>query len=241
MTRDKLFAKPLQHLEAFEFDDKVASVFPDMIRRSVPGYGAMLSLLSVLVARAARDNSVLYDLGCSLGATTLAMASQLQARDCRIVAVDNSRSMIGRCRQHLDAARLQLPVETRCEDIRQTEINHASVVCLILTLQFLPPEERMSMIENIFSSLDEGGVLLLAEKTDFEDKLQQEFQTRSHEAFKRANGYSELEISQKRSALEKVLITETAETHEQRLKQAGFSQVFRWYQAFNFMAWAAIK
>lgn len=241
MARDEIFSKPLEKLEAFEFDDRVASVFPDMIQRSVPAYGAMLSLVSVLAAEAATDHSKIYDLGCSLGATTMAMASRISAQYCSIVAVDNSESMMARCQQNIAAAAPAIAIETRCEDIRHTEISNASVVSLILTLQFLPPAERLQMLATIYEGLQKDGVLLLAEKVGFENEAEQQFLSQSHEAFKRANGYSELEISQKRSVLENVLITETAAQHEQRLQQAGFSRVYRCFQAYNFMAWAAIK
>ena len=241
MSRDKLFANPLDQIEAFAFDDKVASVFPDMINRSVPGYGTMVSLAGVLAANAAQANSQIYDLGCSLGATTAAIASRLTSNSCRIIAVDNADSMLSRCRHNLDELGLAVPVETRCADIRDITIDNASVVCLILTLQFLPIEDRTTMISRIHDGMNPGAVLLLAEKLCFDDHLQQQFHVRGHEAFKLANGYSELEISQKRTALENVLVAETAEQHQQRLHKAGFSQVYRWYQAFNFVAWAAIK
>ena len=241
MSRDKLFSSRLDQVEAFAFDDKVAAVFPDMINRSVPGYGTMVSLAGVLAANAAQANSQIFDLGCSLGATTAAIASRLSIDSCRIVAIDNSESMLSRCQQNLDDLGVTIPVETRCADIRDITIDNASVVCLILTLQFLPVEDRAPMITRIYDGMNPGAVLLLAEKLRFDDNQQQQFQTRGHEAFKRANGYSELEISQKRTALENVLVAETAEQHQQRLVKAGFSQVHRWYQAFNFVAWAAIK
>lgn len=241
MSRDKLFANPLDQIDAFAFDDKVASVFPDMISRSVPGYGAMVSLIGVLAANAAQPDSRLYDLGCSLGATTAAIASRLTTGSCRIIAIDNSDSMLSRCRQNLDQLGLSVPVETRCMDIRDIDIDNASVVTLVLTLQFLPVADRLAMINKIYNGMNRGAVLLLAEKICFDDDAQQQFHTQSHEAFKLANGYSEMEISQKRSALEDVLVAETADQHQQRLHQAGFSQVHRWYQAFNFMSWAAVK
>ncbi|MDX1458235.1 MAG: carboxy-S-adenosyl-L-methionine synthase CmoA, partial [Marinobacter sp.] len=83
--------------------------------------------------------------------------------------------------------------------------------------------------------------LILSEKIRFESPQEQDIQTRLHHDFKRANGYSDLEISQKRSALERVLIPETLEEHRSRLQAAGFSQVLVWYQCFNFVSMLAIK
>ena len=38
MARDQVFSEPRSQIVDFAFDETVASVFPDMIRRSVPGY-----------------------------------------------------------------------------------------------------------------------------------------------------------------------------------------------------------
>jgi tRNA (cmo5U34)-methyltransferase len=83
--------------------------------------------------------------------------------------------------------------------------------------------------------------LILSEKIKFADTAEQTLLTDLHLAFKRANGYSELEISQKRSALENVLIPDTLETHQARLQQAGFAQSLQWFQGMNFISLLAVK
>jgi len=241
VNKDAIYSTPQEHIVDFAFDERVASVFPDMIRRSVPGYGDIISLLGLFAEQYAQQDSTLYDLGCSLGAATLSLRRRITASGCRIVAVDNAEAMVERCREHIAADLSPTPVEVMCEDIRDVIIENASVVVLNFTLQFLKPEERLALLKRIYQGLLPGGVLVLSEKIRFADDKSQQFEETMHLAFKRANGYSEMEISQKRQALENVLIPETVEQHRERMTQAGFSRVEPWFQAFNFASLAAFK
>ncbi len=238
---DNLYADPLPGVPRFEFDRAVAEVFPDMIKRSVPGYATIIQLIGDLSERYARADSHCYDLGCSLGAATLAMRHRIRAANCRIVAVDNSEAMVARCRQVLAADSGAVAVELRRDDIRQTPMERASVVILNFTLQFVPPADRDALIARIHAALVPGGVLILSEKVRFDDEPHQELMTELHHNFKRAQGYSNLEIAQKRSALEDVLVAETLDGHRHRLKTAGFASVDVWFQCFNFASLIAIK
>jgi tRNA (cmo5U34)-methyltransferase len=147
--------------------------------------------------------------------------------------------MLDRCRANLENT-LGVPVEIVQSDIRAVRIERASVVVLNFTLQFLPPEERLPLLTRIRSGLLPGGALILSEKLAFADPRQQALHVEMHHAFKQAQGYSALEISQKRTALEKVLIPETLEQHKQRLCQAGFASSEVWFQYFNFASLIAL-
>lgn len=240
MQRDQIYSEDFDLVEGFRFDEAVVSVFSDMIRRSVQGYGMVLSLVGVLADRYLQPGSRGYDLGASLGASTLAMVPAATARGCTLVAVDNSAAMVERCRDHFRQVE-STGIELRCEDIRQTVIEKASFVTMNFTLQFLPIEERELQLRKIVEGLCEGGALMLSEKIRFEDGAQQQRFESFHRAFKRANGYSDLEISQKRSALEEVLITETLEAHVERLYRVGFSRVEVVSQALNFVSILALR
>jgi len=237
---DRLFANERETGE-FRFDTSVARVFPDMIRRSVPGYTTIIPMIEVITEQYARPGSHCYDLGCSLGASTLAMRHGIGDRDCTLTGVDNSAAMIERCEHYIALDDHPLPVSLRCEDILDTAIENASVTTLNFTLQFVDPDRRAELMARIANATLPGGVLILSEKIRFESDTEQSTQTQLHHEFKRANGYSDLEISQKRSALEQVLIPETLTEHRERLINAGFSQVMVWYQCFNFVSMLAIK
>lgn len=239
--KDKIYAAPLDKMVDFRFDERVVSVFPDMIQRSVPGYATLISNIGTMAARYVRPDSRCYDLGCSLGAVSLSLRHAVKQPGCQIVAVDNSVAMIDKARQVLAEDNASIPVELVCADIADISISNASVVVMNFTLQFIAPERRQALIQKIYDGLLPGGVLILSEKLAFEDERANQFHIDSHHDFKRANGYSDLEISQKRSALEKVLIPETLAQHQARLQQAGFSFVEKWYQCFNFVSMVAMK
>ena len=225
----------------FAFDETVANVFPDMIRRSVPGYETIIALTGLVAEQYAQSNSQCYDLGCSLGAATLAMRRRIQQSDCRIIAVDNAEAMTRRCQQHVREAGEGVAVEVICADIQDVAIHNASVVVLNFTLQFIQPAARLALMQQIYKGMRPGGALLLSEKIVFANVAEQQRMEALHIAFKKANGYSDLEISQKRSALENVLIPDTFEQHQQRLHSAGFSSVDLWFRCMNFVSLLAVK
>lgn len=147
--RDNIFASR-QEAGDFVFDDKVASVFTDMINRSVPGYATTLSMIGVLASRYCKPGSRLYDLGCSLGGASLAMAHQIPHQDYELIAIDNSAAMIDRLNNRLESEEHRhLPITTHLGDICEADIANASVVVLNFTLQFIPLAQRQTLIQRI--------------------------------------------------------------------------------------------
>lgn len=238
--QDNIFASPLSEIVDFVFDEKVVDVFPDMINRSVPGYSTIINLIGITALQYAKPNTRLYDLGCSLGAASLSMRHRLTQEGCEIVSVDNAQAMIERLNKILERDNSKTPVQTICDDIQNVDIENASVAVMNFTLQFIPLIERKQVMTKIYNGLNEGGCFILSEKLAFSED-ENEIQIDLHHAFKKSNGYSDLEIAQKRSALENVLLPETKATHVQRLKETGFSQVFPLFQCFNFASFLAIK
>ncbi|WP_026374996.1 carboxy-S-adenosyl-L-methionine synthase CmoA [Aestuariibacter salexigens] len=239
--KDKLFATQRERVGDFRFDDSVADVFPDMIERSVPGYPTIVDGIGQLAARYAQPHTQLYDLGCSLGAVTVAMRHYLNTPDCQIIAVDNSEAMVARCRRHIQAYKSNTPADVILQDINDTPISDASVVAMNFTLQFIQPHEREPLLTRIFAGLKPGGVLLLSEKVRHETEPGDEMLVDLHHEFKRRNGYSELEISQKRTALENVMKIDSVETQTSRLRSVGFTDVITWFRCFNFVSMVAVK
>jgi tRNA (cmo5U34)-methyltransferase len=241
---DRLFAQPLDQVPDFVFNEDVVKVFPDMIKRSVPGYPTIVENLGVLAAQFAQPHSALYDLGCSLGAVTQALRRHVRTEDCRVIAVDNSRAMVERCAEYLHAQDSMfqelLPVQVIEADILALDFQPASLVALNFTLQFVAPQQRLELLTRIRQALLPGGALILSEKLRFEDQAEHELLGELHLAFKRANGYSELEIAQKRSAIENVMKPDSLEQHRERLLAAGFSKIVPWFQCLNFASLIAL-
>jgi tRNA (cmo5U34)-methyltransferase len=245
MTRDKIYTADEFTDEPFRFNETVARVFPDMLRRSIPGYTASLEAIGSLAARYVKPGTNCYDLGCSLGAATLAMRQGIRAADCRIIAVDSSAAMTERCESAIamdsESAPSQSPVEVRLGDIRDTGMTNASMVVLNYTLQFLDLDARDAIVRRIHEALITGGLLLLSEKVVDEDPHMEELLVDLHHEHKRRNDYSQLEISRKRAALEEVLVPETVVAHRERIAQAGFAHSAVWLRYFNFVSIVAIK
>lgn len=229
---DRVFSEPSQYIVDFAFDEAVVDVFPDMIRRSVPGYETVIPLTGLIASQHVSPGSNVYDLGCSLGASTLAVLRQLHDIPCDIIAVDNAPAMIARARGLVTDPR----VHFQEADILHLEMENASVVLLNYVLQFITPEERLALLRKIRGSLLPSGCLILSEKIRFEEAESQSYYDALHLNFKRANGYSELEISQKRTALENVMIIDTVDEHLTRFEEAGFSKAEVWYRCLN---WAS--
>ncbi len=241
---DRLFAQPMAQVADFVFNEDVVRVFPDMIKRSVPGYPTIVENIGVLAGRFAQPHSRIYDLGCSLGAVTQALRRHVRAEGCRVIAVDNSAAMVERCREYLNAQDSMfqelLPVEVIEADILELTLEPCSLVALNFTLQFIELARRPELLARIRNALLPGGALILSEKLRFEDAQEQALLTELHLDFKRANGYSELEIAQKRSAIENVMKPDSLDTHRQRLQEAGFSRVLPWFQCLNFASLIAL-
>ncbi len=239
--QDLIYSKPQANVADFRFDAQVVEVFPDMIKRSVPGYNTIIDTIGQLSKRYAVEKTNIYDLGCSLGAASLAMRRSITAQDCKIIAIDNSDAMVERCKIHVNAFKADTPCVVKQGDILQEDMQNASMVVLNFTLQFIAPQMRQQLINKIYKSLVPGGIFILSEKIYDADPTCKDLLNDLHHDFKRANGYSELEIAQKRTAIENVMRPDHLSTHIERLHQAGFSHATPWFQCFNFFSLVAIK
>jgi tRNA (cmo5U34)-methyltransferase len=189
----------------------------------------------LMAARHLGEAGTAFDLGCSLGASSLALLAQCDSPKVRVVGIDSSSAMIAQAAQNISDPRMSL----RCEDMLTSDISGASVVMLNFVVQFLAPEHRLALLTRIAEQMDPSGLLILSEKVRSADPQLQTFYDTTHMAWKRANGYSELEVSQKRQALENVMRVDTSETHAERLSRAGFKHVVQWFHCMNWVSFAA--
>lgn len=239
--RDAIFSTPLDRVARFSFDEQVVACFPDMIRRSVPGYGQILGMLSLIAQRHLRHGAHVYDLGCSLGASGLALAGALHTDAFRYTGVDLSPAMVKRAEKTFLDECPQHTLEVLEADIRQLDYQPSGMIILNFTLQFLPLSDRDALLKRLYEALEPGGVLILSEKTIDADERDNAWRVERYHDFKRANGYTDMEISQKRTALENVLVPDTLNALHDRLEQAGFPRSMTWFQYLNFASLIAFK
>ncbi|AXK48374.1 carboxy-S-adenosyl-L-methionine synthase CmoA [Aliarcobacter trophiarum LMG 25534] len=233
---DKVFNKTIS--KQFEFDEEVASVFDDMLERSVPFYKQMQKLSISFANNFLKDNSYVYDLGCST-ASTLIELSKNSSFKLNLVGIDNSNAMLDHASKKANAFGVNIKLLN--DDIFNVELKNASVVFSNYTLQFIRPINREKLVKKIYDSLEVGGVFIFSEKLVSQDSFLNKQFIDEYYSFKKAQGYSEFEIAQKREALENVLIPYTEEENKKMIKDAGFKHcetLFRWV---NFATFIAIK
>ena len=241
MTRDRIYRTPREKVPPFAFNAAVAHVFDDMIRRSVPMYGEIIRRQAQVIRQHYREKTRIYDLGCSNGNLAMALCMRIPAGGFEMVAVDSSPPMLAEFTKRLDAEGRSGDIRLACADIREIEMARASVVVVNFTLQFIPPVDRDALVKRIYTALIPGGILMFSEKTIHPNPRLADLQIDFYHRFKREKGYSAMEISQKREALENVLIPETVDAHHDRLRRCGFNDIDPWLKWFNFCSWICIK
>jgi len=239
--RDNVFEDEITKVSDFKFGTTVVKVFDDMVSRSVPFYNEMQRMLGEIAADHAKEGSSVYDLGCSTG-TTMIEIDKLIPSDIRFVGIDESTEMLDKCDLKLKEAGFVRPYELVTGDLhQQLPIKNASVVILCLTLQFVRPLYRERLLRNIYEGLNPGGVLLLVEKVLAESTVFNRDFIKYYYNYKRRNHYSEMEISQKREALENVLIPYKLSENLLLLKETGFGDCETFFKWYNFSGLIAYK
>jgi tRNA (cmo5U34)-methyltransferase len=241
MSKDQVFKEEIEQASDFKFGANVANVFDDMVNRSVPYYGEIQRMMAELAADHAKEGSDVYDLGCSTGTTMIGMDTLVNPK-VRFVGIDDSREMLDKCKLKLSEIGFSREYELRCADLSQgVKVNNASVVVLCLTLQFVRPIYREQLLKNIYDGLNSGGVLILVEKILAEESDFNRDFIKYYYNYKRRNNYSELEISQKREALENVLIPYKLSEDIAILRDRGFINCEVFFKWYNFAGIIAVK
>lgn len=239
--RDTVFDQKDKPVGDFAFNAKVADVFDDMVSRSVPFYEEIQRMTSELAGDFAKPNSVLYDIGCST-ATTLLALDQVVDPAVNFIGIDNSADMLAKARTKVAAAGTERRMEFVTADLHQgLYLENASVITMLLTLQFVRPLYRERVMKMIFNGLNDQGCLILTEKLTSENTIFNRLFIDHYYDFKRRNGYSDTEIAKKREALENVLIPYRLEENIELLRWAGFRQVEVFYRWYNFCGILAVK
>jgi tRNA (cmo5U34)-methyltransferase len=240
MARDTIF-ETKSPAEKFEFNDRVADVFDDMLDRSVPFYRQVIEMTAEIMGRSLKPGDRVYDLGCSTGTTLLFLARELAHKKLDFIGVDNSKAMLDRALRKVQMFSMSGSIDFIEHDITRVELAEAGGVILNYTLQFITPAIRGDFLRRICNELRDGGVLILSEKVVCTDSERNEQFLGSYHLYKKRRGYSELEIANKREALENVLTPLSIEENSSLLRQAGFTRVDTFFQWFNFVSFVACK
>jgi tRNA (cmo5U34)-methyltransferase len=236
VMEDKVFSKPIE--KQFEFDEQIAAVFDDMLKRSVPFYEEAMALTKRFALAYLKADGRLYDLGCSTASTLLDIERDMNVT-AELVGIDNSPSMLEQAQRKLSVFGSKIKLEEA--DIMSYQYKPATVFITNYTLQFIRPPVRETLIKRLFDALEEGGAFIFSEKVVSENKRLNKLLIDGYYDFKKEQGYSEYEIMQKREALENVLIPYTEDENKEMVKGCGFAHcetIFRWG---NFATFIALK
>jgi len=239
--KDDIFAQKKPLIGDFNFGKETAQVFDDMLDRSVPFYQEMQRMIGELCGDFAVPGTRVYDLGCSTCTMFLSIDARLP-EGVLCVGVDSSEEMLKKADEKLTQNGFSKDYQLVLGDLNKgVVIENASVVVLNLTLQFVRPLHRERVVRSIAQGLNPGGCLILVEKVLCQNSTLNRFFIKYYYEMKKRNGYSEMEISQKREALENVLVPYHFDENRELLLANGFKACdifFRWY---NFCGMIALK
>jgi len=234
--KDKLFDAPIE--KKFEFDESVASVFDDMLSRSIPFYDEVRALIIALILAQQKDGKQILDLGSSTAKFLLELHSRMET-EMHLTGIDNSEAMLERARQKAQA--FGADITLRYADMLDYDYHDLDIIIANYTLQFIRPMQRTALIKELYAGLNEGGLFIFSEKVVFADKHLDKQMIDIYYDYKKRQGYSAYEIAQKREALENILIPFTIEENIQMCRDAGFRQVDTLFQWANFTTFIAKK
>ncbi len=240
LSQDKVFDVP-QKAADFKFGANVVSFFDDMVTRSVPFYSEMQRMMTEIAADFAVPATNVYDLGCSTG-TTLINLDKVLPQDVKFIGIDDSKEMLKKCEGNFKSEGMTRAYELIEADMNKgVKLENASVVVICLTLQFIRPLYREEILKQIYENMNENGCLILIEKVLGEDSMFNRQFIKYYYDFKRRNSYSEMEISQKREALENVLIPYKFMENRELLQKTGFRYIETFFKWYNFCGLVAVK
>jgi len=233
---DKIFQKPIE--KQFEFDENIAVVFDDMLERSIPFYKEVVTLMCDFINSYVQKNSTILDLGCSTANTLLALQINSN-KNFRAIGYDNSKAMLEQAGRKINAYGVN--IELKFADILEVDLPDSDAIIANYTLQFIRPLERENFIKKIYNSLSQDGIFIFSEKIIYEDKKLNKNMIDIYYNFKKKQGYSEFEISQKREALENVLVPYSEEENKKLIIKSGFRSIETLFKWGNFATFLAFK
>jgi tRNA (cmo5U34)-methyltransferase len=232
--RDDVFKN--KNDKQFEFDSSVASVFDDMLKRSVPYYEATVDMMTSMASKYIKPNDTIYDLGCSTGTTLISLQKKLKLQ-AKLIGIDNSNDMIELAKKKTQA--YDMDIRYKVENIFDSDINKSKLVFANYILQFIRPRKREQLVQKIYDNLSDGGVLIFSEKIIYTDRKLDKISIDQYLKYKKSQGYSDFEISNKREKLENVLVPYSEQENKDMMTNAGFGQcqtIFKWLNFATFIA-----
>ncbi|MCH2206449.1 MAG: carboxy-S-adenosyl-L-methionine synthase CmoA [Lentisphaerales bacterium] len=239
--KDEIFSKGQFSSGSFKFTQGVATVFDDMATRCIPNYKEVIHLTSQVADKFVPENGRVYDLGCSTGSTLIYMSKQLKNKAVKLTGYDPAEAMLKKANEKAASFTYSHDILFTEGAAENADISKANLVIMNYTLQFVDKEKRPELLQKIYNNIEKGGIFILSEKLHEPHSPIEDFNTETYESFKAGNGYSFLEIANKRQALENILVPQSTEENIDMLKKAGFSRIDILSKWLNFATFIAFK
>ena len=226
---------------SWNFRGDVVDKFDDHVSKSVPLYTTGHELICSLSDYFVKDGSLCYDLGCSTGTLTLALAARnAQKEGARFVGVDSEPDMVQSAQQK--AADLEIKnADFVTDDLATLELEPCDLITSYYAIQFIRPSIRQDVINKIYNSLQWGGAFLFFEKVRANDARFQDITSGLYTDFKLSQGYTPEEIVGKTQSLKGILEPFSTQGNLDLLKRAGFVDIVSILKYVCFEGFLAIK
>lgn len=223
----------------WKFDKSVVPVFDEHVRKSVPMYDEIHSLVTDISSWFLNDNTNVYDIGTSTGKVVLSLATKYPDKEINYIGIDNSQEMIIKAKENLSKYN---NVTILNEDVTKEYVfENASLVTSILTIQFIQEKHRQDLINRIYKGLNKGSAFIMVEKVVGSNARFNEIWTELYHELKLKNGLSEQHVFAKSKAIRGVMKPYTVNENLEMLTNAGFRDTDIFFKWNNFVGFVAIK
>jgi len=217
-------------MSKFSFD--TVKDFDKHIDKSIPSYSTLLNIIENISSYFIRDYYNVYDLGCSTGT----LIKRLYAKDktkANFIGYDISNNLL----PEIEDDRIYFYNRDITKDVN---LNRASLIFSIFTLQFIDYYKRERILKNVYDSLIKGGAFIVTEKIFLEDARLQDIFTFSLYDYK-INSFTALEILDKQRDLRKIMFPISEKENLELFRKVGFKTIEPFFQSLNFKGWILLK
>jgi tRNA (cmo5U34)-methyltransferase len=215
----------------FSFD--TIQDFDSHIELSVPNYSHLSELIRNISSYFIKSNTNVFDIGCSTGLLLKNLSVDIQQENVRYIGYDISENMRPKTKAFFEWVKKDITD-------KNLDLSNSSLILSVFTLQFLPLSERQNLLNKIYDSLNEGGSLIISEKTYLENSFLNDVFTFSYYDYK-MKSFSESEILGKQRDLRYIMRPITESENIEMFKKSGFKKIECFFSSLLFKGWILVK
>jgi len=218
-------------MNKFSFD--TIKDFDTHIGLSIPNYSHIIELVEKMSTYFIKDNTHVYDLGCSTGLLLSKLVNNEAYKKTLFVGYETSENL---------KPSSPMTFEWRNKDITHPDVCfvNACLITSIFTLQFIDVNKRQEIINKIYKGLGMKSAFIFCEKIYLSDAYIQDIFTFSYYDYKKKS-FTEEEILLKQKDLRKIMQPLTERENIAMLQNAGFKIIEPFFNSLMFKGWLCVK